>query len=193
MPTPSESPDPMRRGVGPEAECHCDTGDGGSRSSHCATGELATASVHQESLSAAASGSSNGSMYLSSSDYSEISENAQRSQDRQRNEAFPGVAEESIWRMIEQTPESVLMTYQVPERGREEVLREDLEKLSSMEQRQPQFSSAQKEELAKVPSWIHSHTAPQERRLQSCVAGEDRGSGGGTAEAHEQHPAEDTS
>lgn len=55
-------------------------------------------------------------MYLSSSDYSEISENAQRSQDRQRNEAFPGVAEESIWRMIEQTPESVLMTYQVPER-----------------------------------------------------------------------------
>ncbi|XP_052573355.1 period circadian protein homolog 3 isoform X3 [Peromyscus californicus insignis] len=193
MPAPSESPDPVRRGVDPEAECHCDTGDGGRRSSHYATGELAMASVHQESLSTAASGSSNGSMYLSSSDYSEISENGQRSQDRQRSEAFPGVAAESIWRMIEQTPESVLMTYQVPERGREEVLREDLEKLSSMEQRQPQFSSAQKEELARVPSWVHSHTAPQERRLQSCVAGEDRGSVGGTAGAHEQHPAEDTS
>ncbi|XP_036033776.1 period circadian protein homolog 3 isoform X1 [Onychomys torridus] len=162
MPAPSsESPDPVRRGVGPEAECHCNAGDSGSRSSHCATGELATESVHQESLSAAASGSSNGSMYLSSSDYCEISENGQRSQDRQRNEAFPGVTEESIWRMIEQTPESVLMTYQVPSRG-EEVLREDLEKLSSMEQQQPRFSPAQEEELAKVLSWSHSHTAPQE-------------------------------
>lgn len=51
-------------------------------------------------------------------------------------------------------------------RGREEVLREDLEKLSSMEQQQPQFSPAQKEELAKVRSWIHSQTAPQGRHLQ---------------------------
>lgn len=55
-------------------------------------------------------------MYFSSSDYSEFSENGQKSQDRQRDEAFPGVAEESIWRMIEQTPECVLMTYQVPKR-----------------------------------------------------------------------------
>ncbi|KAL6081962.1 hypothetical protein STEG23_002216, partial [Scotinomys teguina] len=174
MPAPSESPDPVRRGGDPEADCHCDTGDSGSRSSHCANcanGELATASVCEESLSAAASGSNTDSVYQSSSDYSEISENRLRSQGRQRNEAFPGVAEESIWRMIEQMPESVLMTYQVPERGREEVLREDLEKLSSMEQRQPQFSPAQKEELAEVPSWIPSHTAPQERHLQRLQEG----------------------
>lgn len=52
-------------------------------------------------------------------------------------------------------------------RRREEVLRGDLAKLSSMEQRQPQFSPAQKEELAKVRSWIHSQTAaPQEGHLQ---------------------------
>ena len=62
-------------------------------------------------------GSSASSTYFSSSDYtSEISENGPRSQDRQRDEAFLGAAEESIWRMIEQTPERVLMTYQVPER-----------------------------------------------------------------------------
>ncbi|XP_027254126.1 period circadian protein homolog 3 isoform X19 [Cricetulus griseus] len=193
MPAPSESPDPVRKGIGPESECHCITGNSGSRSGPCATGELAAASVHQESQSAAASGSSASSMYFSSSDYSEFSENGQKSQDRQRDEAFPGVAEESIWRMIEQTPECVLMTYQVPKRGREEVLREDLEKLSSMEQQQPQFSPAQKEELAKVRSWIHSQTAPQGRHLQNCVACEDRGSAGNTAEAHEQHPGEDTS
>ena len=36
---------------------HCVTGNDGSRSSHCAASGLATPSVHQESLSAAASGS----------------------------------------------------------------------------------------------------------------------------------------
>ncbi|KAH0502157.1 Period circadian protein-like protein 3 [Microtus ochrogaster] len=162
-PAPSESPDPVRRAAGPEVECHCATGNDGSRSSHCATSDLATPSVHQESLSAAASGRS---VHFSSSDYSGISENGQRSQNRQRNEALPGVAEESIWRMIEQTPERVLMTYQLPERRREEVLRGDLAKLSSMQQQQPQFTPAQKEELAKVCSWIHSQTAPQEGHLQ---------------------------
>ena len=48
----------------------------------------------------------------------------------------------------------------------EEVLKQDLEKLQSMEQQQPLFSPAQREELAKVRSWIHSHTAPQEGHLQ---------------------------
>ncbi|XP_051027108.1 period circadian protein homolog 3 isoform X2 [Acomys russatus] len=192
MPAPAESAAPVRRG--PDAECHCVTGHSGSRSSHCATGELATASVHQGSLSAAASGSSASSVSLSRGDNSsEASENGQRSQHRQRNAAFPGTAEESIWRMIERTPECVLMTYQVPERAREEVLREDLEKLSSMEQRQPQFSPAQKEELAKVQSWIHRQTAPQDRHLPTCVTCEDRSSGGYTAEVQEQHPAGDTS
>lgn len=144
---------------------HCVTGPSGSRSRHCTSGELATATAQQES--AAASGSSASSIYFSSTDYaSEVSENRQRPQDRQRDEALPGAAEESIWRMIERTPECVLMTYQVPERGREEVLKQDLEKLQSMEQQQPLFSPAQREELAKVRSWIHSHTAPQEGHLQ---------------------------
>ncbi|XP_028613648.1 period circadian protein homolog 3 [Grammomys surdaster] len=168
MPAPSESKEAVRRGAGPDAKHHCVTGHSGGQSCHCATGELAIAAVQQESPSAAASGSSASSLYFSSSDYaSEVSENGQRSQDGQRDEAFPGAAEESIWRMIERTPECVLMTYQVPDRGRDEVLKQDLEKLHSMEQQQPQFSPAQKEELAKVRSWIHSHTAPQDRHLRA--------------------------
>ncbi|XP_021055592.1 period circadian protein homolog 3 isoform X4 [Mus pahari] len=194
MPAPSESADAVRRGAGPDAKHHCVTGPSGNRSRHCASGELATATAQQESPSAAASESSTSSINFSSSDYaSEGSENSQRPQDRQRDEALPGTAEESIWRMIARTPECVLMTYQVPERGRDEVLKQDLEKLHRMEQQQPLFSPAQREELAKVRSWIHSHTAPQERCLQSCVACEDRGSVGDTTEVLEQHPAEDTS
>ncbi|XP_031235425.1 period circadian protein homolog 3 isoform X2 [Mastomys coucha] len=183
MPAPSESTDAVGRGAAADAKHHCATGHSGSRSRHSASGELATAPVQRESPPAAASGSSASSIYVSSSDNaSEISENGQRSQARQRDEAFPGEAEESIWAMIERTPECVLMTYQLPERGRDEVLKQDLEKLHNMERQQPLFSPAQREELAKVRSWIHSHSTPQERHLQSRVACEDRGSVGDTTD-----------
>nr|XP_035108830.2 period circadian protein homolog 3 isoform X6 [Callithrix jacchus] len=115
----------------------------------------------------AASGSSDCSIYFTGSAYSsEISQNGQQSQDIQKKEIFPNVAEESIWRMIQQTPECILMTYQVPERVKEVVLREDLERLESMKQQQPQFSHGQQEELAKVYNWIQSQAIPQEIDVQ---------------------------
>ncbi|XP_028696103.2 period circadian protein homolog 3 isoform X3 [Macaca mulatta] len=137
--------------------------------SHPTASVLSTGSPPCESLSgtgSAASGSSDSSIYFTSSVYSKISQNGQQSQDVQKKETFPNDAEESIWRMIRQTPECVLMTYQVPERVKEVVLKEDLEKLESMRQQQPQFSHGQKEELAKVYNWIQSQTVPQEINIQ---------------------------
>ncbi|XP_073877724.1 period circadian protein homolog 3 isoform X34 [Macaca fascicularis] len=87
--------------------------------SHPTASVLSTGSPPCESLSgtgSAASGSSDSSIYFTSSVYSKISQNGQQSQDVQKKETFPNDAEESIWRMIRQTPECVLMTYQVPER-----------------------------------------------------------------------------
>uniref|UniRef100_A0A8C0HWG9 Period circadian regulator 3 n=1 Tax=Balaenoptera musculus TaxID=9771 RepID=A0A8C0HWG9_BALMU len=111
--------------------------------------------------------SSGSSINFATSDYSsEIFQNGQQSQDVLKKETFPNLAEESIWRMIEQTPECILMTYQVPERVKEIVLKEDLEKLESMRRRQPQFSHGQREELANVHSWIQSQTIPQEIDIQ---------------------------
>lgn len=63
---------------------------------------------------------------------------------------MPHAAEEPVWRMIARTPECVLMTYQLPERVRDVVLREDLAKLESMRRRQPQFSAGQRAELARA-------------------------------------------
>ena len=64
-------------------------------------------------------GSSGSSInFAPSDDSSEISENGQQSQDIQKKEPFPKLAEESIWRMIKQTPGRILMMHQVP--GREE-------------------------------------------------------------------------
>lgn len=43
----------------------------------------------------------------------------------------------------------------------EAVLSEDLEKLAGLQGRQPRFLCGQREELAKVHSWIQSQTVPQ--------------------------------
>ncbi|KAM6174149.1 period circadian protein homolog 3 [Erethizon dorsatum] len=188
MPGLWESPDPVRRDTYPEAEGHCVRESRG-------RSDLPMASIPKASPSAtgsAASGSSGSSVHFTGSDYSsKLFEDAWQSQDVQQKEARPNLAEDSIWRMIEQMPECVLMTYQVPERVKEVVLKEDLEKLESMRQQQPQFSPGQKEELAKVHSWIQGQSIPQETYLQSFVAWEDRGSvDQGAAESPGQRPAE---
>ncbi|XP_077831768.1 period circadian protein homolog 3 isoform X17 [Macaca mulatta] len=164
--------------------------------SHPTASVLSTGSPPCESLSgtgSAASGSSDSSIYFTSSVYSKISQNGQQSQDVQKKETFPNDAEESIWRMIRQTPECVLMTYQVPERVKEVVLKEDLEKLESMRQQQPQFSHGQKEELAKVYNWIQSQTVPQEINIQAYVTYENEDSADGAATSCGQALAEDSS
>ncbi|XP_077007540.1 period circadian protein homolog 3 isoform X4 [Tamandua tetradactyla] len=111
MPRSSESPDQMKRDICLKAEYHYVTG-GGESEGH--------SSLHRDSpceTHSAAPGSSDTSICFASSDYySEISQEGQKSQDVQEKEAFPNLAEESIWRVIEQTPECILMTYQVPER-----------------------------------------------------------------------------
>ncbi|XP_055117196.1 period circadian protein homolog 3 isoform X2 [Symphalangus syndactylus] len=165
--------------------------------SHPTASVLSTGSPPSESPSgtgSAASGSSDSSIYFTSSVYSsKISPNGRQSQDVQKKETFPNVAEEPIWRMIRQTPERVLMTYQVPERVKEVVLKEDLEKLESMRQQQPQFSHGQKEELAKVYNWIQSQTVAQEIDIQACVPCENEDSADGAATSCDQVLAEDSS
>uniref|UniRef100_A0A8D2ASC0 Period circadian-like C-terminal domain-containing protein n=1 Tax=Sciurus vulgaris TaxID=55149 RepID=A0A8D2ASC0_SCIVU len=141
-----------------------DTGSLASGSSSAAS-DLSTAPPHKATPSGA--GSSGSCIYFTSSvDSSEVSENGQQSQEIQEKNAFPSLAEDPIWKMIAQTPECVLMTYQVPERVTEVVLKEDLEKLESLRLQQPHFSPGQKEELSKVHSWIQSQTVPRGVHVQ---------------------------
>ncbi|XP_019515941.1 PREDICTED: period circadian protein homolog 3 isoform X2 [Hipposideros armiger] len=196
-PRSCESADQMRRDMCPEAECPCVIGIGGNKNSHFTARDPSTVPLLGASPSgsgSAASGSSDSSIYFGSSDYSsEITPNGQQSQDVPKKEAFPNSAEESIWRMIKQTPECILMTYQVPERVKDIVLREDLEKLESMRPQQPQFSHGQREELATVHPWIQNRTIPQEIDTQGCVTCEKEDSIGDAVESCGQEPAEDSS
>ncbi|XP_073759502.1 period circadian protein homolog 3 isoform X1 [Callorhinus ursinus] len=186
-----ESSDQMRRDICPEAK-YCVPGNSGKKSHRATTSELSTASLYEESLSATgsvASGSNDSSMYFASTDYSsEITSNGQQSQDVQK-ETFPSLAEESMWRMIKQTPECILMTYQVPERVTEAVLREDLGKLAGMRGQQPWFSRGQREELVKVHSWIQSQTIPQGIDIQGRSTCESQDSLGDATEPRGQAPA----
>ncbi|XP_007492170.2 period circadian protein homolog 3 isoform X1 [Monodelphis domestica] len=112
-------------------------------------------------------GSSDSSKYFASSDYSsETSQNRQKSEEKETPHKS---GRDAIWGMIKQTPECVLMTYQVPERVKEDVLKEDLEKLESMRQHQPRFTDGQKEELAEVHPWIQSQMVPREIDTHGCV------------------------
>ncbi|XP_047647457.1 period circadian protein homolog 3 isoform X2 [Phacochoerus africanus] len=149
MPRSGKASGPMRRDVCPEAE-RCVGGPSGNKNSYFTASDLPTVSLHKASPPETGSAATGG----------------QQSQDEQRKETFPGLVEDSIWRMIEQTPECILMTYQVPKRVEEIVLREDLEKLESMRRRQPHFSHGQRKELAAVYAWIQSQTVPQERDTQ---------------------------
>lgn len=96
---------------------------------------------------------------------------------------MPHAAEEPVWRMIARTPECVLMTYQLPERVRDVVLREDLAKLESMRRRQPQFSAGQRAELAGARAWAQSRGLPPGADTHGCASCRDRAAGsdaGGT-------------
>ncbi|XP_030735542.2 period circadian protein homolog 3 isoform X2 [Globicephala melas] len=186
--------DRPRSCASPEAEYQPVSLNSENKNDRFTTSELSAVSLHEASppgAGSAAAGSSGSSINFATSDYSsEILQNGQQSQDVQKKETFPNLAEESIWRMIEQTPECILMTYQVPERVKEIVLKEDLENLESMRRRQPQFSHGQREELANVRSWIQSQTIPQEIDIQGCVTCENGDSAGDAAESCGPDPAE---
>ncbi|KAG8434208.1 hypothetical protein GDO86_012542 [Hymenochirus boettgeri] len=113
-------------------------------------------------------GSSNSSNYFASKS-SDTSKNNHKRQDVMDANFFPNAVGDSIWTIIERTPTPIMMTYQIPDRDKETVLKADLEKLNAMRSKQPWFTEEQKEELAEVHSWIQNRTIPQEIDTPGCV------------------------
>ncbi|OCT72824.1 period circadian protein homolog 3 [Xenopus laevis] len=113
-------------------------------------------------------GSSNSSKYFASKS-SDTSKKCHKRQDVVDADHFCKAPRDSIWTMIERTPTPIMMTYQMPKRDKETLLKEDLEKLTAMRHKQPLFTEEQKEELAEVHSWIRNRTIPQEIDTQGCV------------------------
>uniref|UniRef100_A0A8C6M774 Period circadian regulator 3 n=1 Tax=Nothobranchius furzeri TaxID=105023 RepID=A0A8C6M774_NOTFU len=107
---------------------------------------------------------SNFSKYFASNDSSDTSRKARKSQEApvEHQHSFDARGENSMWSMIQHTPDHVMMTYQMHPRDQSEVLAEDREKLRVLQPLQPWFTQEQREELAQVHPWIKQHTIPQE-------------------------------
>ncbi|KFP21944.1 Period circadian protein 3, partial [Egretta garzetta] len=160
-----------------EAKCDNDPQDSGNSASHCASGEFTDRLLYkdfQSSTGSAASGSGSALSCSLGSGSDETSGCGTASKEEKNREAEEkGTAHksrhESAWVMMDHTPERVLMTYQMPNRVKEEVLKEDLEKLTVMQNQQPWFTDGQKKELAEVHTWIRTQTVPLQISTQGCV------------------------
>uniref|UniRef100_H3CP94 Period circadian clock 3 n=1 Tax=Tetraodon nigroviridis TaxID=99883 RepID=H3CP94_TETNG len=115
-------------------------------------------------------GSSNSSKYFASNDSSDTSRKARKSQEAlpEHQHDFETRVENSLWSIIQRTPDRVMMTYQMHARDQNEVLAEDREKLRVLQPLQPWFTQEQREELAEVHSWIQQNTIPEEINTQGC-------------------------
>ncbi|XP_030078026.1 period circadian protein homolog 3 [Microcaecilia unicolor] len=119
-------------------------------------------------------GRSISSKYFATNDSSEPSQKGRKQQEMEETAAFHKAMGDSIWTMIECTPSAIMMTYQIPKRDKEMLLKKDLEKLNIMRHKQPHFSDEQKEELAEVHPWIRDCSIPQEINTQGCIACDSR-------------------
>ncbi|XP_072522660.1 period circadian protein homolog 3 [Salminus brasiliensis] len=149
---------------------------GGSLGSGSGLGSNGTTTSH--------TGSSNSSKYFASNDSSDTSRKVRKSQEAQERASFDKCVENSLWTMIQHTPEPVMMTYQIHPRDQAQVLKEDREKLMLLQPMQPWFTQEQKAELAEVHSWIHRRTVPEEINTQGCVNCNTAGMEGGDVAAH---------
>ncbi|XP_016892253.1 period circadian protein homolog 3 isoform X2 [Cynoglossus semilaevis] len=163
-----------RSGTGSNAS---GSGSGESGSLGSGSGSNGTSTSH--------TGSSNSSKYFASNDSSDTSRKARKSQETQaeHQHSFDTRVENSLWSMIQHTPERVMMTYQIHTRDQSEVLAEDREKLRVLQPLQPWFSQEQREELAEVHPWIQQHTVPAEIDTQGCVS-----CSASAAVSHSPHP-----
>ncbi|NXC74169.1 PER3 protein, partial [Anhinga anhinga] len=150
-----------------EAKCDNDPEDSGNSASHCASSEFTDRSLYEDSQLGTGSAVSGGGSALSDSLGSGSNGTSGCSTGREvgdldvwRKGTAHKSKHESAWVMMDHTPERVLMTYQMPNRVKEEVLKEDLEKLTVMQKQQPWFTDGQKKELAEVHTWIRTQTVP---------------------------------
>lgn len=79
------------------------------------------------------------------------------------------VLQDPIWLLMANTDDKVMMTYQLPVRDMETVLREDRESLRNMQKHQPRFTEEQKRELSQVHPWIRTGRLPRAINISGCT------------------------
>ncbi|KAM8902566.1 period circadian protein homolog 2-like [Spinachia spinachia] len=81
--------------------------------------------------------------------------------------------QEPLWLLMANADEKVTMTYEMPPRDLQRVLREDKERLRQMQKSQPHFSSDQRRELVEEHPWMRRGGLPPAINVKECVYCED--------------------
>ncbi|XP_027996534.2 period circadian protein homolog 2 [Eptesicus fuscus] len=124
------------------------------------------------------SNTSHTSKYFGSIDSSENNHKAKAKADMGESEHFiKYVLQDPIWLLMADTDDSVMMTYQMPSRNVDEVLKEDREKLKLLQKLQPRFTERQKQELQEVHPWVRAGGLPTAINVSECVYCESQGKG----------------
>uniref|UniRef100_A0A1A7Z4X9 Period circadian protein homolog 2 n=1 Tax=Iconisemion striatum TaxID=60296 RepID=A0A1A7Z4X9_9TELE len=83
------------------------------------------------------------------------------------------VLQEPLWLLMANADDKVMMTYQMPSRDIQRVLREDKERLRQMQKSQPHFTSEQRRELLEEHPWMRRGGLPSAINVKECVYCED--------------------
>uniref|UniRef100_A0A8C2CGX2 Period circadian clock 1b n=1 Tax=Cyprinus carpio TaxID=7962 RepID=A0A8C2CGX2_CYPCA len=136
------------------------TGSSGSGSNGCSSSGSATSN----------SQSSHTSKYFGSVDSSENSHSRKQTAGGDGEEQFiKCVLQDPIWLLMANTDEKTMMTYQLPIRDRDTVLKEDRAALRAMQKQQPRFTEEQKNELSQVHPWIRTGRLPRAINISACM------------------------
>uniref|UniRef100_A0AAY4ABN2 PAS domain-containing protein n=1 Tax=Denticeps clupeoides TaxID=299321 RepID=A0AAY4ABN2_9TELE len=140
------------------------TGSSGSGSGSSGSGSNGCSSSGRSSQS------SHTSKYFGSIDSSENDHTRKQSAEGSGEAEFiKCVLQDPIWLLMANTDDKVMMTYQLPIRDREAVLREDRMALRAMQKHQPRFTEDQKRELSQVHPWIRTGRLPRAINISACM------------------------
>lgn len=78
------------------------------------------------------------------------------------------VLQDPMWLLMANTDDKVMMTYQLPSRDMNKVLKEDRDKLKALQKSQPRFTEEQKKELTEVHPWIRKGSLPTVIDVKVC-------------------------
>uniref|UniRef100_A0AAY5KFG3 PAS domain-containing protein n=1 Tax=Esox lucius TaxID=8010 RepID=A0AAY5KFG3_ESOLU len=122
------------------------------------------------STSGSGTRSSNTSKYFGSIDSSENDHShKQTAGGAEEAQLLKYVLQDPIWLLMANTDDKVMMTYQMPTRDRETVLREDRMVLRAVQKKQPHFTEEQKRELIQVHPWMGTGRLPQAIHCPTCT------------------------
>lgn len=153
-----------RSGTGSAASGSGSSGTGSSGSGSGSNGCSSSGSGTRSSQS------SHTSKYFGSVDSSENSHSRKQTAEGDGEAEFiKCVLQDPIWLLMANTDEKTMMTYQLPSRDRDSVLKADRAALRAMQKQQPRFTEEQKSELSQVHPWIRTGRLPRALNISACM------------------------